>query len=78
MGCLNQKWTRNCLTLSTLLLVAPSQCKHMGEVVDSYCDTYVKMVEDEEDARAATKLPLKMKRKLLVNEKSYLACPAKG
>ncbi len=66
------------MTLSVLVLAAPSQCKHMGEVVNSYCVTYLPMIETEEDARAAAKLPLPFKRKLLINEKSYLTCPKAG
>lgn len=62
------------MILSPLLLVAPSQCT--PEQVDSYCALYTKMLHDEKDAAAATKLPLAFKRRLLVNEQLYAAtCP---
>lgn len=79
MACLNRKWTRNFLSLSVLLVATPQlhQCKHT-EIVIGYCDEYLRLVETEDEARAAQRLPLKMKQRLLTNEKNFLTCPVKG
>ena len=56
--------------MSILLLVAaPSQCT--PEQIDSFCVLYTKMIDTNQDAAAAVKLPLNLKKKLLLNEKLY-------
>lgn len=74
MQCLKLKWIRTCATLSVLAVAAPSQCT--PEQIDSFCQLYTKMLVTEGDAAAAVKLPLHIKRKLLLNEKLYRdQCP---
>lgn len=74
MRCLRNRWMRNCLSLSVLLLASPSQCT--PEQVDSYCALYTQMLHDDKDAAAAVKLPLAFKKRLLANEKLYRdVCP---
>lgn len=69
MQCPRKKWTRAFVTLSLLLLVAPSQCS--PEQIDSFCVLYTKMLKDEKDVAAAVKLPVDIKKRLLLNEQLY-------
>lgn len=62
------------MILLPLLLVGPKQCEQ--EQLDSFCVLYTKMLNDDKDVNAAVKLPLGMKKRLLVNEQLYAAqCP---
>ncbi len=72
MQCLKTKWIKPCVTLSLLLLAAPSQCT--PEQTDSFCQLYTKVVVAKGDEQI--KAPLAVKKRLLVNEQLYHAvCP---
>lgn len=62
------------MTLAIFLSASPEQCT--PEQIDSFCQLYPKMIQDKQDAIAATKLPIGFKRRLLTAEKLYLeVCP---
>lgn len=75
MRCLKTKWIRASATFSLLLLlVAPSQCAHLQEQTDSFCELYTKVVVAKGDEQI--KATLAVKKRLLINEQLYHAtCP---
>jgi hypothetical protein len=57
-------------------MAAPNLDKCTPQQVDSFCEVYTKMLVDEQDAVAATKLPRNIKDRMLLNEKLYRQhCP---
>lgn len=77
MQCPTMKSIRPFAILLPLIALQPSQCAQ--DQIDSFCVLYTKMINEDKDAAAATKLPSGMKRRLLANEQLYKAeCPQKG
>lgn len=77
MQCPTMKSIRPFAILLPLIALQPSQCAQ--DQIDSFCVLYTKMINEDKDATAATKLPSGMKRRLLANEQLYKAeCPHKG
>jgi len=60
--------------LSLLLAAAPSLDKCTPEEIDSFCKLYTKVIVEKGDA--SIQAPVRVKKRLLVNEKLYRStCP---
>lgn len=65
---------RNCATLSLVMAATASLEQCTPEQVDSFCQLYTKVIKEKGDGKIQA--PLKVKQRLLVNEKLYLkVCP---